>query len=67
MITNVPNIGMNYVNYKTATIEKYHVQLVGWPSDILFVNPHQLMTSAVAKSLPNSLTVSTCKWVIMSK
>lgn len=67
MITNVPNLGMNYINYKTSIVQKYHVQLVGWPADIPFVNPHQLTTSAAAKSLQNSLTVSTCKWVSLSK
>jgi hypothetical protein len=58
---------MNYVNYKISIVQKYHVRLVGWPSDIPFVNPHQLTTIAAAKSLQNSLTVSTCKWVVMSK
>ena len=67
MITNIQNLGMNYINYKTAIVQKYHVQLVGWPSDIPFVNPHQLTNTAAANSLKTSLTVSTCKWVIMSK
>lgn len=67
MITNIPNLGMNYLNYKTSIVQKYHVQLLGWPSDIPFVNPHQLTTIAAARSLQNSLTVSTCKWVVMSK
>ena len=67
MITNIPNLGMNYVNYKTAIVHKYHVQLLGWPSNLPFVNPHQLTTSAAASTLQNALTVSTCKWVVMSK
>lgn len=67
MITNMPNLGMNYVNYKTSIVQKYHVQLLGWPSDIPFVNPHQLTTVATARTLQNTLTVSTCKWVAMSK
>ena len=67
MITNIPNLGMNYVNYKTSIILKYHVQLVGWPSEIPFINPHQLTTIVTAKSLLDSLIVSTCKWVILSK
>jgi hypothetical protein len=67
MITNIPNLGMNYVNYKTAIVQKYHVQLLGWPSDLPFVNPHQLTTSAAARTLQNALTVATCKWVVMSK
>ena len=67
MITNIPNLGMNYVNYKTSIILKYHVQLVGWPSEIPFINPHQLTTIITAKSLLDSLTVSMCKWVILSK
>jgi hypothetical protein len=67
MITNIPNLGMNYVNYKTSIVQKYHTQLLGWPSEIPFVNPHQLTSTAAAKSLLNALTVSTCKWVAMSK
>jgi len=67
MIINIPNVGMNYVNYKTSIVQKYHVQLLGWPSDIPFVNPHQLTTIAAARTLLNALTVSTCKWVAMSK
>ena len=58
---------MNYINYKTSIVLKYHVQLVGWPSEIPFINPHQLTTIASAKSLLDSLTVLTCKWVILSK
>jgi hypothetical protein len=67
MIINIPNVGMNYVNYKTSIVQKYHVQLLGWPSDIPFINPHQLTTIAAARTLLNALTVSTCKWVAMSK
>lgn len=67
MITSIPNLGMNYVNYKTSIVQKYHVQLVGWPSDIPFANPHQLTTIATAKSLQSALAVSTCKWVVLSK
>ena len=67
MITNIPNLGMNYINYKTSIVQKYHVQLVGWPSDIPFANPHQLTTIAAAKSLQSALAVSTCKWVVLSK
>ena len=67
MITNIPNLGMNYINYKMSIVLKYHVQLVGWPSEIPFINPHQVTTIAIAKSLLDSLTVSTCKWVILLK
>ena len=67
MITNIPNLGMNYANYKTSIVQKYHVQLLGWPSDIPFANPHQITTAAAAKSLQNALSTSTCKWVAMSK
>ena len=67
MITIILNLGMNYVNYKMSIILKYHVQLVGWPSEIPFINPYQLMTITSTKSLLDSLTVSMCKWVILSK
>ena len=67
MITNIPNLGMNFVNYKTSIVQKYHVQLLGWPSAIPFINPHQLTAVAPARSLLKALTVSICKWVAMSK
>lgn len=67
MITNIPNLGMNYLNYRTSIVQKHHVQLLGWPAGIPFANPHQLTTTAAARELQKALTVSTCKWVTLSK
>jgi len=58
---------MNYLNYWTTIIQKYHVQLLGWPAGIPFTNPHQLTTTATARELQKALIVLTCKWVILSK
>ena len=66
MITNIANIGMNYVNYKTTIVQKHHVQLLGWPS-MPFVNPHLITTVATISSLHHALTVATCKWVVLTK
>lgn len=35
---------MNYANYDIAIVEKYKVELVGWPSQILFANPSAIGT-----------------------
>jgi hypothetical protein len=66
MITNIPNLGMNYVNYATSIQQKHHVELLGWPESILFANPHHITVVAVARMLQHALTVATCKWVVMS-
>jgi hypothetical protein len=67
MITGIPNLGMNYVNYRTSIQQKHHVELLGWPTDIPFANPHQITTVAIARKLQNVLSVATCKWVVMTK
>lgn len=66
MITNIPNLGMNYVNYATSIQQKHHVELLGWPESIPFANPHHITVVAVARMLQCALTVATCKWVVMS-
>ena len=66
MITNIPNLGMNYLNYATAIQQKHHVELLGWPESIPFANPHHITVVAVARLLQHALTVATCKWVVMS-
>jgi hypothetical protein len=58
---------MNYINYKTAVVQKLHVQLLGWPDAIPFVNPHQITTVAAINALRHALTVATCKWVVLTK
>jgi hypothetical protein len=66
MITNIPNLGMNYVNYATSIQQKHHIELLGWPESIPFANPHHITVVAVARMLQHALTVATCKWVVMS-
>jgi hypothetical protein len=66
MITNIPNLGMNYVNYATSIQQKHHVELLGWPDSIPFANPHHITVVAVARMLQCALTVATCKLVVMS-
>ena len=66
MIMNIPNPGMNYLNYVTSIQQKHHVELLGWPASIPFANPHHITVVAVARLLQHALTVATCKWVVMS-
>lgn len=66
MITNIPNLGMNYLNYPISIQQKYHVELLGWPEDIPFANPHHITVVALARKLQHALSVATCKWVVMS-
>jgi hypothetical protein len=65
MITNIPNLGMNYINYATSIQQKYRVELLGWPTNIPFANPHHITVVAVARKLQHTLSVTTCKWVVM--
>jgi hypothetical protein len=58
---------MNYINYRTSIQQKHHVELLGWPVDIPFANPHHITTVAVARKLQKALSVATCKWVLMTK
>src|SRR5277367_3465810 len=66
MITNIPNLGMNYVSYATNIQQKYRVELLGWPSNIPFANLHHITVVAVARKLQHALSVATCKWVVMT-
>lgn len=67
LTSGIPNLGMNYINYQTSIQQKHHVELLGWPVDIPFANPHHITTVAVARKLQQALSVATCKWVIMTK
>jgi hypothetical protein len=67
MITNNVNLGMNYINYRTSIVKKHHVELLGWPVDIPFVNPYQITTVAIARKLQQALALGTCKWVAMTR
>ena len=67
MITNNVNLGMNYINYRTSIVQKHHVELLGWPVDIPFLNPHQITSVAIARKLQQALALGTCKWVAMTR
>jgi len=64
MITNNVNLG---INYHTSIIQKHHVELLGWPVNIPFVNPHQITTIAIARKLQQALSLGTCKWVAITR
>jgi hypothetical protein len=66
MITNIPNLGMNYLNYLISIQQKHHVELLGWPKNILFANPHHITVVTVARKLQHTLSVATCRWVVMT-
>ena len=67
MITKNTSLGMNYINYRTSIIQKHHVELLGWPVNIPFANPHQITTIAVARKLQQALSLGMCKWVNMTR
>ncbi|KAG1893162.1 uncharacterized protein F5891DRAFT_986152 [Suillus fuscotomentosus] len=53
-VTGKKDIAMNYKNYKTAVVETYAVQLIGWPSSIQFVSN--------IRKLRDALKARTCYW-----
>jgi hypothetical protein len=61
------NVVMNYVNYETAIVEKYKVDLVGWPATIKFANPSAIGTVDDIRALRNALKTGECKWIIQTK
>ncbi|KAF8156909.1 hypothetical protein B0H34DRAFT_783175 [Crassisporium funariophilum] len=67
MVTNCVNLGMNYINYWTSIVQKHHVELLGWPNNIPFTNPHQITIVSVARKLQQALLLGTCKWVVMTR
>jgi len=61
------NITVNYVNYETAIVEKYKVELLGWPSKIKFANPSAIGTVDEICMLCDALKAGECKWVVQTK
>lgn len=53
---------MNYKNYKTAVIETYAVQLIGWPSSIDFISPSNIGIIGDIRKLRDALKARTCYW-----
>lgn len=58
---------MNYKNYETAIIERYHVRLRGWPLLVLFANPSDIGILDKLLLLRDSLRTGNCLWVRLSK
>ena len=61
------SINMNYVKYNITIINKHKVELVGWPSCILFANPSAIGTIGDIQTLQGALTAGECKWIVQSK
>ncbi|KAH7904945.1 hypothetical protein BJ138DRAFT_1234068 [Hygrophoropsis aurantiaca] len=59
-------ISMNYENYEKNIMQKYRVQLIGWPTDIPFVSPSKINTITEARKLRDALKDGTCHWAPMS-
>lgn len=67
MILNRKNVVMNYVNYETAIVEKYKVELAGWPQMILFANPSAIGMVEEIRTLRNALKTGETKWIVQGK
>ncbi|KAK0478656.1 hypothetical protein EDD18DRAFT_1047927, partial [Armillaria luteobubalina] len=58
---------MNYTNYDTDIVACHHVKLDGWPIGIKFKKLSNLKNLQDLRRLRDSLKMSACKWMIMSK
>ncbi|KAI6148042.1 hypothetical protein BKA82DRAFT_3979074, partial [Pisolithus tinctorius] len=65
--TNKRNIIMNYLNYEHSIILAYGVKLVGWPTDVKFVNPSSIGVISKVIRLRDALCSSACFWKKLSK
>ncbi|KIN96911.1 hypothetical protein M404DRAFT_161846 [Pisolithus tinctorius Marx 270] len=65
--TNKRNIVMNYLNYEHSIILAYGVKLVGWPTDVKFVNPSSIGIISEVIRLRDALRSGTCFWKKLSK
>jgi len=52
---------MNYLNYEREVVEKYGVELTGWPVHGCIRNPGKLSSNDTIILL-NALTADNCKW-----
>ncbi|KAG6875240.1 hypothetical protein C0993_010169 [Termitomyces sp. T159_Od127] len=59
-------VKMNYMNYDTMIVEKYHVHLVGWPSRIAFGSPSKISTMDNIRLLHSVLKDGECKWMFLT-
>ena len=58
---------MNYANYDTSIIQKYHVKLDGWPAGIAFATPHNICTVDEIRLLRHHLREKNCKWIKLTE
>ncbi|KIN94170.1 hypothetical protein M404DRAFT_72877, partial [Pisolithus tinctorius Marx 270] len=65
--TNKRNIVMNYLNYERSIILAYSIKLVGWPTDIKFVNPSSIGVISEVIRLRDALRSGACFWKKLSK
>ncbi|KAG6876904.1 hypothetical protein C0992_011402 [Termitomyces sp. T32_za158] len=59
-------IKMNYLNYDTAIVKKYHVHLVGWPARLTFGSPSNISTLDDVRLLHSALKNGQCKWMFLA-
>jgi hypothetical protein len=58
---------MNYVNFEDLIVQRYCIDLVGWPANLKFVNPSEMSDSlAPLQELSTALSDGTCKFVVLS-
>ncbi|PBK96122.1 hypothetical protein ARMGADRAFT_924832, partial [Armillaria gallica] len=54
---------MSYSQYQTDIIEKYSVEIIGWPVRIApMQSPSEIQTLADLKLLCNALVEGSCQW-----
>ena len=59
---------MNYSNYECKITERFSVELIGWPNDLLPIrNPAQLGGHDRVQKLLSALTTKVCHWKKLSE
>lgn len=58
---------MNYVNFEDQIVQRFGIDLIGWPGNVKFVNPSEMSDSiAPLQELSAALSDGTCKFVTLS-
>ncbi|KAF8828334.1 hypothetical protein HHX47_DHR4000548 [Lentinula edodes] len=66
-VLNSKTVAMNYNNYHTNIVAKYHVQLIGLPPSLPEpVKPFDISDRSVLQDLHAALEAGTCRWSRMS-
>ncbi|KZP11840.1 hypothetical protein FIBSPDRAFT_756069 [Athelia psychrophila] len=50
---------MAYVDYQTTIVEKYLMQIVGWPAGVPFVKPSEISSITQLQKLVNAFKTGT--------